>query len=336
MKKGVTIKEIAIKLHMSVSTVSKALNNDPEISVMTKERVKKLAEEWDYIPNEAARHFKMNKTFSIGVIVPNLIDQFFVLAINGIQKVATEFDYNLIISQSNEDAVLESKILDLMKRNRVDGIIITITKHTKDLTIFHKVRKIGIPLVFISRQPYDTTFDYVITDNEGGAFKATEFLIKKGHKQIGHLMGPTSLEVSKIRFDGYKNALKKYNIPLNNKLIKVVDFTKASTQNAMKYFLSMQKPPTGIFAFKNYLSLDAQEYVMKKYKQLNTSIDFVGFGNLPLLRYINYKPVAAIDENSFGIGHEAAKILFEKINESNKEESTVKQIKIPCKLIPMT
>ena len=125
---AVTIKDIAAKLNMSFSTVSKALNNDPSISTPTRERVKQLAADWNYIPNEAARHFKLNKTFTLGLIIPNMLDQFFVLAINGAEKIAARENYNVIISQSHEDPTNEERIVDLMKRNRVDGLIVVITK----------------------------------------------------------------------------------------------------------------------------------------------------------------------------------------------------------------
>lgn len=148
MKKGITIKDIARKLNMSVSTVSKALNNNPSISTLTKERVKKLAEEWNYIPNEAARHFKLNKSFTIGVIMPDLLDQFYVLAINGVEEIANRKNYHVIISQTHEDHEKETGIVENMIRNRVDGVIIAISKNTRDLNMFKRLINTGIPVVF--------------------------------------------------------------------------------------------------------------------------------------------------------------------------------------------
>src|SRR5437762_2827499 len=123
MKKGVTLKDIATRLNMSISTVSKALSGDASISELTKQRVIKLSSDWNYVPNEAARHFKLNKTFTLGLIIPDLLDQFFVLAINGVEQIAAQQKYNVIVSQSHEDAAHESKIVDIMIRNRVDGVI---------------------------------------------------------------------------------------------------------------------------------------------------------------------------------------------------------------------
>ena len=128
MKKGITLKDIARKLNMSVSTVSKSLNNDSTISAITRERVKELADKWNYIANESARHFKLNKSFTIGLIIPDLQDHFFVKAINGIEKIAEAENYNIILTQSHENTCKEESIVNMMIRNRVDGLIAAVTK----------------------------------------------------------------------------------------------------------------------------------------------------------------------------------------------------------------
>ncbi len=334
MKKAVTIKDIALKLNMSVSTVSKALSNDLTISIPTRERVKKLANEWNYTPNEVARHFKLNKTFTLGLIIPDMLDEFYVLAINGAEKVAAMEKYNVIISQSHEDPAREENIVDLMKRNRVDGVIVAITKKTQDMTPFKKLEDIGIPVVFFARLPKDDSFDYVTADNEDGALIATEFLIKKGHNRVGHLMGPELMTVSNIRLQGYKTALQKNNIGFDPDLVKIVDLTEESTFLAMGQFMKMKSPPTAIFTFKNYISLDAIEYLKKKFPVMVEKFDFTGFGNLPLFRYLDHKPLASIEENSYQIGFEAAQLLFRNINLPKSEEKiNPHHIKVPCKLV---
>jgi LacI family transcriptional regulator len=334
MKKGVTLKDIAVKLHMSISTVSKALSGDLSISELTKERVKKLAGEWNYVPNEAARHFKLNKTFTLGLIIPDLLDQFFVLAINGVEEVAAQEKYNVIVSQSHEDVAHENKIIDIMIRNRVDGVIVAITKNTNDMSSFYKLIDIGIPVVFFSRSPQEPSFNYVSANNEDGAMKAMEYLFKKGHKRIAHIMGPTSMQVSQIRFEGYKKALHKHHIAFDASLCKVVDLTTASTHKAMNLLMKIKSPPTAIFTFKNYISLDVIHYLKKNYPSRLKKIDLVGFGNLPLLQYLDHKPSASIEENSYAMGLEAAQLLFRNINLQESEEKEISHhIKVPCKLV---
>lgn len=334
MNKAITLKDLAAKLNMSVSTVSKALNDNALISSITRSRVKKLASEWNYTPNEVARHFKLNKTFTVGLIIPNMLDQFYALAINGVEDIAGTEKYNVIVSQSHENPEKEEKIVELMKRNRVDGLIIAITKETQDMTLFHKLENIGIPVVFFARPPKDNSFDSVTADNESGAFEATDFLIKKGHKRIAHLMGPVSMEVSHIRFNGYKKAMQKNNIYFDPDLVKVVTLTTKSTFKTMVELMKLKNPPTGIFAFKNYLSLDAIEYFKRNNPSKIKKVDFTGFGKLPLLQYLDKKPAASIDENSYQIGLEAARLLFNKIDAHDKERTTIsQQIKVPGKLV---
>jgi LacI family transcriptional regulator len=263
-----------------------------------------------------------------------MLDQFFVLAINGAEKIAAKEKYNVIISQSHEDPANEERILDLMKRNRVDGLIVVLTKKTEDMSPFLNLKNIGIPIVFFARPPKDDSFDYVTADNEDGAFKATEYLIKKGHKRVGHLMGPECMAVSQKRLKGYKNALENNKIRFDPSLVQVVDLTEESTFFSMSEFMKMKSPPTAIFTFKNYISLDAIEFLKKKFPEMVNKIDFAGFGNLPLFRYLDHKPVASIEESSYEMGEEAARLLFQFIQEEDSMTTRAAQhIQIHCKLV---
>lgn len=333
MKKGVTLKDIAQRLNMSISTVSKALNNDTSISTLTKERVNKQALEWNYIPNESARNFKLNKSFTIGLIIPNLLDQFYVLAINGVESIAEKEKYNVILSQTHEDVFNEEKITNVMIRNRVDGVIVAITKKTVDMSLFQKLITVGIPVVFMAREPKEPSFNYVLSNNKDGAYKATAFLIKKGHRRIAHIMGPKSMQTCQVRLEGYKQALLKHKITISEDLIEAVDFTPQGTKHAMKKLMNLPSPPTAIFTFKNYITLDAIDYLKRKYPGRLDKIDFVGFGNLPLLQYLDHKPLASIEESSYEMGEAAAQLLFKMMNENFEVNSAHQHIQIPCKLV---
>ena len=334
MKKGVTLKDIARKLNMSISTVSKSLNSDSSISILTKERVQRLASEWGYVPNESARNFKLNKSLTIGVILPDLQDQFYVAAINGVEEVAEKEKYNIIMSQTHEDVVKEENIANVMIKHRVDGLIIAVTKNTVDLGFFEKFKSVGLPFICIIREPKNHSFNYVSIDNQEGGFKATAFLIKKGHKRIAHIMGPETLQISQLRLDGYKQALQKHNIALDEKLIKSVDFTKQQTEKAMLDLMKLKAPPTAIFTFKNYITLDAIGFLKKRYPVKLHSIDFTDFGNLSLFNYLDNKPVASIEENFYEVGKQAALLLFQMIHEEELyQDEAPKNIEIPCKLI---
>lgn len=337
MKKGVTLKDIAQKLNMSISTVSKALKDDSSISALTKKRVRKFADECNYIANESARHFQQNKSFTIGLIVPDLLDHFFVMAINGIEEIALKENYNLLLTQSHEDVKKEENIANVMIRNRVDGLIVAVTKNTVDMALFQKFKSVGIPVICIVREPQNHLFTHVSVDNVEGAFKATNFLIKRGHRRVAHIMGPATLQISLVRLEGYKKALKKNNIPLDLQLVKEVDFTKEDTEQAMKELMKLKSPPTAIFTFKNYITLDAIGFLKKKYPERLDKIDFTDFGNLPLFDYVEHKPVASVDEDFYEVGKQAALLLFKMINEEDENQNeNIKSIEIPCRLVVHT
>ena len=334
MKKGITIVDIAKKLHMSTSTVSKSLNDHPSISAMTKERVKKFAKEYNYIPNEAARHFKLSKSYTIAVIMPELLDQFYVLAINGIEEVLARHKYNVIVSQTHEDAEKELSIINSLLGSRVDGVIISVSKETKSTDKLKLLVDRGNPVILFSRSLPDNLFSRVSSDSESGALKAINFLKKRGHQRIAHIMGPKSMATSLLRLEAYKSALKENGIAFDKQLVREINFSVKSTENAIASLLKVKNPPTALFMFKNYISLDVINYLKKTNPDMINKIDIVGYGNLPLLKYLEYKPTASIDENPYEMGRQAAELILSEINkDSTTSSANISNIKVPCKLI---
>ncbi len=232
---------------MSVSTVSKALSNHANISNLTKERVHRLAREWNYVPNEAARHFKQNKSFTLGVVIPDLIDQFFVAAIRGVEEIAGKHKYQVIIAQSHEDAEKEEQIIKNLISNRVDGVIITISKNTNKTELFTQLEQNGIPVVFLTRSFGQPLFNNVTADNIYAGELATNYLYQLGHRRIAHLMGPKTLSTSHQRFEGYIKGLEKLKIGFDPGLLREVDFSEEQTHQAIKELLKIKNPPTAFF-----------------------------------------------------------------------------------------
>jgi LacI family transcriptional regulator len=333
MKKGVTIKDIAIKLNMSVSTVSKALNNHPSISSDTKQRVQALAREWNYVPNETARHFKLNKTFTIGLLIPDLLDQFYVLCINGVEKIAAERSYNVIIAQTYDSAAAEDKITASMVRNRVDGVIAALSKETEQMNSFKRLEDLGIPVVFVARPPREPGFHYIVADDAAATNEAIRLLIDRGHRRIAHLKGPHAMAVSRLRSDSYRRALAQQGVSYDDLLVREVDFSAESTYCAMEALMHLSSPPTAIFSFKNYINLDAIEYLRKNNPEKLQRIEFIGFGNLPMLQYLHTKPIASIEESPAEMGEAAAQLLFELIETMAINDLPPRTIQIPCRLV---
>ena len=180
-----TLKEIAKKLNFSVSTVSRALNNHPSIGLRTTAQVQKLAKEMGYEPNRMALLFKQQKTNILGVILPNLSEEFFSQAINGIESEARKNNYSVLIGQSHDNIEEEIKLVTAMKNQRVDGVITSITMHTEDLSHFEELKKYNIPLVYFDRVPESNEVHKVASNFITSTRQAVEFLIAQGHKRIG-------------------------------------------------------------------------------------------------------------------------------------------------------
>ena len=236
-----TIKEIAKQLKVSVSTVSRALHDHPSIGLRTRMRVQQLARDLNYEPNQSAIFFKQQKTFAIGVVLPNLKEEFFSEAISGIEAVATQNKYNVLFGQSQDDPEKEKQIITTMKNYRVDGIIVSLGKHTKSYEHFSALKKYNIPVVFFDRVPHLPDFNKVSSNMNGATREAIEFLIDQGHRRIGIINGPEEMKSSRERTETYKQVLIKKRLKIDLSLIASTDLTREGTYAAMKELLG-QKP----------------------------------------------------------------------------------------------
>ena len=190
VKKLPTIKEIAKRLNVSVSTVSRALHDHPSIGLRTRMQVQQVAREINYEPNQAAIFFKQGKTFTLGVIIPNLQEQYFSIAIDGIEKAAIQDNYNVLISQSHDDPKREKQIVETMRRNRVDGIVVSISKNTSDYEHFVELEKFNIPVVFFDRAPHLPGAYTVTCSLKNCTTAMVDLFVKKGSKRRGSVTGP--------------------------------------------------------------------------------------------------------------------------------------------------
>lgn len=306
-----TLKEIANRLNFSVSTVSRALHNHPSIGLRTTEQVKKLAKELNYEPNQTALLFKKQKTNTIGVILPNLKEEFFSQAINGIEDVAKENKYSVLIGQSHDDVEQEKQIINAMKNHRVDGLIVSISKHTKNYDHLTGMEKYNIPIVFFDRVPDLDTVHKVSSDISAGTRLAIEFLIKNGHKRIGVINGPKEMKSSMERTNAYMDVLKKKKIKVDLSLITTTDLTQEKTYQAMDQFLNLKRPPTAIVTINDYVALDAIQYARKSKLKINKDICFVSYANLPITSYLEFPPLASVEQFPYQQAKKATEILFD-------------------------
>lgn len=332
-QKPATIKEIANRLNVSVSTVSRALHNHPSIGLRTKMQVQKLAQELNYEPNQAAISFKQGKTMILGVILPNLGEEYFSMAINGIEDVATTNKYTVLIGQSHDDIDREQQIVDAMRRQRVDGLIVSLSKTTKTFEHFEQLKKYNIPVVFFDRVP-ELPDAYTVSCNlENSSVELVDWLVSKGHKQIGFIKGPDTLIHSKQRLNGYYEGLKKHKIKVDTAFVVTTDLSKKKTQDAMHKLLALKNRPTAVIAFNDYVALDATKYTRSQGLKINKDISFVSYANLPITSYMDDPPLASVEQFPYRQAEKATDVLLQLIQSKGADENIPRRIVLESKLV---
>jgi DNA-binding LacI/PurR family transcriptional regulator len=332
-QKPATIKEIAKRLNVSVSTVSRALHNHPSIGLRTKMQIQKLAVELNYEPNQAAISFKQGKTFTIGLIVPNLGEEFFSTAINGVEDIASQNNYTVLIGQSHDDIEREKKIVDTMRRQRVDGLLVSLSKNTDSYEHFRQLQTYSIPVVFFDRVP-DIPEAYTVSCNlKNSSVQLVDLLVRCGHQHIGFIKGPDTMLPSLERLNGYLEGLRNNKITLNKSYIVQTNLDKENTLGAMKQLLQLKKRPTAVIAFNDYIALDAIKYCRSQGLKINKDIFFVSYANLPMTSYLDEPPLASVEQFPYEQAEKATGMLIQLINNKNAGDSIEKKIVMQSQVI---
>jgi LacI family transcriptional regulator, repressor for deo operon, udp, cdd, tsx, nupC, and nupG len=321
-KKLPTIKEIAKQLNISVSTVSRALHNHHSIGLGTRLKVQQLAKEMDYEPNQAAINFQQGKTFTLGVILPELREAFFSDAISGIEDCATKAKYSVLIGQSHDDIEKEIQLIQTMRNHRVDGLLISVAKSTNTYAHLQAIQKYGIPVVYFDRIPAMDDIHYVACNLVSGTSKAVEYLISKGHRVIGLINGPDNLVGSNERLNGYISTLAKHKIKYDPQLIINTDLSERSVEEAMQKIIRYKKVPSAIVAFNDYLALHAIEFIREQKIKAHKQMSFVSFANHPMSLHSAKPPLASVEQFPYIQGQKAAETLIDLLNLKSKGTDT--------------
>jgi LacI family transcriptional regulator len=329
--KHTTITDIAKKLGISASTVSRALSDHPDIKEETKTRVRKLAKEFYYKPNSIAQSLKNNRTTIIGVVVPEIQHDFFSSAISGIEEVAYHAGYTIIVCQSNENFEREVINTNALIQQRVAGIVASISQNTTNSDHFQGVIDRGIPLVFFDRACSDIAVSKVIIDDRKSAFEAVSYLTAKGYKKIAHFTGPKDLEICKLRLEGYTDALKMANIPFQKELICYGGLHETDGYNSMDGLLKEDIIPDAIFAVNDPVAVGAFQRIKEAGLKIPGDIGIVGFSNNKITALVD-PPITTVDQPSFEMGKRSAEILIEMI-ESEEPLIIPKTVILETKLI---
>jgi len=314
-----TITEIAKRLNISISTVSRALHNHHSIGLRTKIRVLELAKELNYEPNQTAIFFQQGKTFTLGVILPNLTEGFFSAAISGIEDCASKNNYTVLMGQSHDNVDKEILLMETMRNHRVDGVLISIAKDTTHYEHFESLKRYNIPVVFFDRIPNIPNIHYVACNLVSGTIEAINFLFKKGHRVVGMINGPEKLFASKERKEGYIIAMTKSRLKFDPWLIVNTDLSSERVSAATKELLSSKRKPTAIVTFNDYVALDAVKYAQSQKLRINKDICFVSYANEPWNNYTVFPPLASVEQFPYLQGQKATEILLELLNKKNSK-----------------
>lgn len=312
--KDITLKEIATKLGISITTVSKALKNYPDVSDKTKKAVVELAQQLHYTPNSFAVNLRTKESKTIGLIIPEVMHHFFSNIINAIIDEAEKSGYLVIILQSNESLALEKKQVELLINKRVDGILISLSNESNNDEHIKEIINRNIPFVMFDKISKLSKCSKVIINDQKAAFNAVQHLIDNGCKKIAHIRGPLNPQNAVDRYIGYKKALEKNNIPFDPSLVYTcenvtfqegVDFTKR--------IIEEHPDADGIFAVTDLVAVGALSYLNDNKIKIPEQMAVIGFSNWFMSQVITPK-LSTIDQPSHEMGKKSFHLLLEEMN----------------------
>jgi len=331
-KKRTTIYDIAEKLNITASSVSRALNNSSYVNEATKKLILKTAEELNYKRNTLASNLRKGQTKTIGVVVPRINQNFFSNVIAGIEEATYQKNYNLIICQSNESHEKEIKCVNTLINQHVDCIVISVSVDSNDYQHLQNVLDQGIQLIQFDRVADELETLKVINDNEQASFEAVCHMIEQGYKKIALLEGPQNLNIFRQRKEGYLNALKKYNMPIREEFIIANAWTKELGAEATRKLLSLTDLPDAIFAStSDFSALGVLEVANDLAIKVPSELGICGYSNEAFTE-ITSPSITTIDQFSVYMGKTVANLYFQEM-ENNDTVVIPKIISIKPKLM---
>lgn len=324
--KPIRLEDLSKELGVSKVTVSKALRNHPDISPETALKVKALAEKLGYMPNYMAKNLSSRKSNTIGLVVPKIAHLFFSAVIESIYDTAFENNYETVLTVSQESAEREKKHIMSLLSMRVDGLLISITQETRDISIFERALQLNVPIVFIDRVPRISDVPAVTVDDKGGAYSAVEYFINSGIKNIGHIGGYQYINIGKARYKGFIEAMNKHNIPINKKWITHGGFGEEDGYKGFKKIYESDTLPEAILAVTYPVALGIYEAALDLGVRIPQDIKVTCFGNNAYKKNIP-SVFNFVDQPTQELGREAVKLMLKIINDPKEYKSTNIELK---------
>ena len=314
---NITIKDIAEKSGVSITTVSRVLNDKPDVNDETRAKVLKVIEESNYRPNGMARSLVINQTYSIGLIIPDINNPYFPEVARGVEDQAQQSSYSVIFSSTDNKLEREKEVIDLMLQKRVDGLIVSLSLANRD--ILQRLEDRQIPVVQLDRKIPDSKYPAVMIDNKKSAYKAVQYLIAEGYTKIAHITGDLQTVPGQDREDGYRKAVLDNNLQLAEDMIYQGDFSKSSGYEAMNQIIEKGSLPEAIFAANDMMALGVLEACRNSGIKIPEDMALMGHDNISISKLV-YPALTTMDQPKYQLGSRASKLLIDLINIMNKKE----------------
>lgn len=307
-----TIRDLALKLNISISTVSRALRGAQDVNPETKKAVLEMAALMNYEPNKVAQSLRIKKTNTIGIVVPEIAIHFFASVISGIQHYTSKHGYSIMICQSLESFETEKANVQMLVSNRVDGLLISVSSETREYQHLERLVEKKIPVVLFDRVADSLDVPKVVVDDHDGAFKAVDYLIKTGCKRIAYIGGSLTLSISNQRMKGYLDALKANNIPLREELMVFCNEFHDEPIVATRQLLDLPELPDAIFCMNDPVAILTLQVLKQRKIVVPDEISVVGFTNEPVSRYIE-PSITTVAQPAYQMGEAAARMFIDQV-----------------------
>lgn len=325
----VSIKDVAKKVNVSVTTVSRVLNNKPDVSEETRRKVEKAIKELRYTPSGIARGLVLQKTKSIGLVIPDVSNPFYPELIKGLGRKAKEKGYSLILYDTDNNKAEEEEAIRLLRSKMVDGIILSLSLKNKD--ILKRLEKEDYPIVQIDREIKESIYPAITIDNKKSAYTATEYLIKHGHSKIGHISGDLSTETAINRLEGFKLALDKYGIPFREEWIFEGDYSKEAGKKQMEKIIKLPYRPTALFFANDLMAYGAYETIYNYNYTIPEDFSIIGHDNIEISSFVR-PGLTTMDQPKYKLGQIAVETLINMI-ENKGDKDIFQNITLKNKII---
>ncbi len=315
--KRTSIIDLAEQLGLSISTISRALNNASDVSEATKAQVRELAEQLNYQPNSLAASLRSGRSHMLGVIVPHINGAFFPAVVHGIERLASTAGFNVMICQSSEEVGREQQHITALLKARVDGVLVSMSSTTHDFAHFEQVRRKGVPLVFFDRMPELPAVCGVVVDDYRGAYELTSHLIGQGCQRIAHLAGPPHLNITFHRHRGYREALLAHGLPYDERLVVPLPNSRLEGgAAAMRQLLAQSRHPDAVFAAYDFAAIGALQVVEEHGLQVPQQVAVAGFSNEPFTTMVRPQ-LTSVNQHGELMGEAAVQLFLQLLKRTD-------------------